>query len=79
MRTDTAPRMSEKASTANPGSGSAILASPMGVNGESRMAVGTVRNPATTPMIVARSVPSVDSCARDMPSARSVGSSADSR
>jgi hypothetical protein len=43
------------------------------------MAVGTVRDAVTAPMIMARSIPNADNCTRDMPSARRVGNSADSK
>ena len=77
--TRTAPRTSGKASTANPGSGSAILARPTGVSGESRTATGTTTHAAAVPMIAARTIPSENNWAREKPSAHRAGRSAESR
>jgi hypothetical protein len=77
--TRTTPAASGKPSAANPGSGSAILARPTGVSGESRTATGTATNAAAEPMIAARAIPSENSCAREKPSAHRVGRSAESR
>jgi hypothetical protein len=54
----TAPETSGTASTAKPGLGSAILARPTGVSGESSTATGTTTHAAATPMIAARTIPS---------------------
>jgi hypothetical protein len=77
--TRAAPRPSGTASTANPGSGSAILARPTGVSGESKTAKGTTTHAAAVPMIAARAIPSKNSCTREKPSAHSAGRSAESR
>src|SRR5262245_17682888 len=77
-RTEIAPAKRAAASTANPGSGSAKLARPTGVRGESSTAVGTSTQAAATPMTPARSIPSQTSWRRDSPSAQRAGRSADS-
>src|SRR5262245_41624426 len=56
--TEIAPRMRGAPSTAKPGSGSAILARPTGVRGESSTATGATRQAAATPMTPARITPS---------------------
>src|SRR6476620_4361504 len=56
-RTEMVPRMRVAASTAKPGSGSAILARPTGVRGESSTATGATRQAAATPMTPARITP----------------------
>jgi hypothetical protein len=73
------PRTSGKPSTANPGSGSAILAKPTGVSGESSTADGMTTHAEASPMIAARSMPSENNWAREKPSARRTGRSAESR
>ena len=77
--TRTAPRTSGKASTANPGSGSAIPARPTGVSGESKTAKGTTTHAAAVPMTAARPIPSESNWAGEKPSVRRAGKSAESR
>ena len=66
-------------STAKPGFGSAILATPVGVSGESRNATTTAIALPTRPIALARIIPSAKSWEGETPSERRVGCSVDSR